>query len=236
VIVSSVKQVQSIRKACAVVEAVAVHHSIGVSELARVTGLDKSAVHRIAVTLHQAGWFQPTPGGRWQLTNAFGRVARSVDGDRLLTAMRPALEELRDETGETVLLVTPDRERLVVQAVVESPNAVRMSSRVGAELPVTGSAAARAIAAHLPADELASLRSAHAGLDGDRALETVRRRGWAVNDGEVFDGARAVAAPVLAPDGYPLAAVVVCGPTSRIPAPRLADLGERTAAVVTHRH
>ena len=124
---SSVKQVQSIRNACTVVEAVAARHSIGVSELARVTGLDKSAVHRIAVTLHQAGWFQPAPGGRWQLTAAFGRVARSVDGGRLLSSMRPVLEELRDETSETVLLVTSDRQRFVVQAVVESPNAVRMS-------------------------------------------------------------------------------------------------------------
>ena len=229
---SSVKQVQSVLNACAVVEAIAAHQPIGVTELARVTGLDKSGVHRIAVTLQQARWLQPTPDARWQLAPAFGRLARRASRDSLLGVIGPTLEALRDDTGETILLAVADGARLVVEAVLESPHPVRMSTRVGAELPMVGSAAARAIAAHLPADERAALRVAHPELDGDRALEAVRRRGWAANEGEVVHDASAVASPVLSADGYPLAAVVVCGPTTRFSAARLKELGELVGATV----
>ena len=54
---SSVKEIRSVRNACALVETVAEHQPLGVSELARLTGIEKSAAHRLAVTLHRAGWF-----------------------------------------------------------------------------------------------------------------------------------------------------------------------------------
>jgi IclR family acetate operon transcriptional repressor len=215
---STVKEIQAVRNACTVVDAIAAHQPVGVSELARATGLDKSGVHRIAVTLHRAGWVRPAGGAttRWELAPAFARLARDGGGASLTAGVRPAMERLRDETGETVLLAVLETDRLVVREAVESREVVRMTMAVGGELPVPGSAAARAIAAHLPPAELARLRQAHPGFDDDRALAAVRRRGWGVNDREVHEGVRAVAAPLVAHDGYPVGAFVVCGPTTRV--------------------
>jgi IclR family acetate operon transcriptional repressor len=140
------------------------------------------------------------------------------------------MERLRDETGETVLLAVLETDRLVVREAVESREVMRMTMATGGELPVLGSAAARAIAAHLPPADLARLRRAHPTFDDDRALAAVRRRGWGANDREVHDGVRAVAAALLADDGHPVGAFVVCGPTTRVTPAVMRRHGRLTAA------
>lgn len=230
---SSVKQIRSVHNACTLIEVVAERQPLGVSELARATGIDKSAAQRLAVTLHRAGWLDRTSEGRWRIAPALARLARGASAASLIADLRPAMERLRDETGETVMLVAVEEARLRVREVVESRHALRISAPVGAELPLLHSSAARAIAAHLPPDELDALRRVHPALDDDATLARVRRRGWAVNDREIVPEARVVGAPILTRDGYPLAALILSGPTSRISAARMKELAEllgRTAA------
>lgn len=226
---SSVKEIQSVRNACVLVEAVAQGQPIGVSELSRFTGIEKSAAHRLAVTLQRAGWLDRTHDGRWQVAAPLSRLARRASTATLMAAMRPRMEALRDQTGETVMLVAIEHTQLRVHEVVESRHALRISAPVGSELPLIRSSAARAIAAHLPSEELAALRRAHPALDEDQALANVRRRGWAMNDREIVADARVVGAPILDRDGYPLAALIVCGPTNRISAARMKQHGELVA-------
>src|SRR3982074_1804722 len=100
---STVKEIQSVRNACTVINAIAARQPIGVSELARVTGLDKSGVQRLALTLHRAGWMRPEPGvaTRWELSPDFASLARAGGTASLVATVRPAMLLLRDETGET---------------------------------------------------------------------------------------------------------------------------------------
>lgn len=230
---STVKEIRSVHNACRLVEQLAERQPLGVSELARTSGLDKSAAHRLAVTLHQAGWLDRTDDGRWRIAPSLARLARRASTASLVATWRPRMEVLRDETGETVMLVAIEDARLRVREVVESRHALRIGAPAGAELPLLHSSAARAIAAHLPADELAALRRAHPNLDDDAALARVRRRGYAVNDREIVSDARVVGAPVLSPDGHPLGAIIVSGPTSRVPRSRLAEFGEALVRATT---
>lgn len=213
------------RNACAVLEAVAAHQPVGVSELARLTGIDKSAVQRIAVTLHSAGWLHPYPDPptRWEISPA-NPVLRQAASRSLETLARPAMERLRDLSDETVILVTWIDGGLVLVSAAESRQPVRLSPNVGMVLPFEGSSAAAAIVAHLPASEARRFQAVHPALT-DRMLDIVRRRGWSVNDREVVDGVRAVAAPILAADGYPVAALSVCGPAHRVSRDDLPGLG-----------
>lgn len=230
---SSVKQIRSVHNACALLDAVAEGQPLGVSELARATGIDKSAAHRLAVTLHRAGWLDRASEGRWRIAPSFVRLARRASAASLVADLRPAMERLRDETGETVMLVAIEEAQLRVREVAESRHALRISAPVGADLPLLHSSAARAIAAHLPPEELTALRRVHPALDDDATLAAVRRRGWAVNDREIVADARVVGAPILSRDGYPLAALILSGPTSRISATRMKQLARlvgRTAA------
>jgi IclR family acetate operon transcriptional repressor len=229
---SSVKEIRSVRNACAVIEAITRHQPVGVSELGRVTGIDKSTAHRLAVTLHHAGWLDPTDDGRWRINAQFVRKVRLAATDALVVSMHARLEQLRDDTGETVMLVTVEQAKLVVLDVVDSRLNLRITAPVGSELPLLHSSGSRAIAAHLPVDELAALRRAHPDFDDDQTLAAVRQRGWAVNDREIVDDARVVGAPVLTPDGYPVAAVIVCAPASRVSLARINEMGQLAAKAV----
>jgi IclR family acetate operon transcriptional repressor len=230
---STVKEIQSVRHACALLAAIAEHQPVGVSDLARVTGIDKSGAHRLAVTLQSAGWLDKTGDGRWRFAAALAPLVRNAAADTLRATMRPCLESVRAATGETVMLVTVEQLCLRVLDVVESRHNLRIAAPVGSELPLMRSSAARAVAAHLPPDRLAAFRRAHPGFDDDRTLAAVRQRGWALNDGEIVDEARVVGAPVLSEHGYPLAAVIVCAPTSRVSRERMLEIGELVAAAVT---
>ncbi len=216
---------KAVRNACAVLEAVAAHQPIGVSELARLTGVDKSAVQRLAVTLHAAGWLRPHPAPptRWELSPA-NPVLRGAATWSLEALARPAMERLRDLSRETVILVTLSEGRLVLAAAVESRQPIRLSPTVGLVLPFEGSSSAAAIAAHLPVEERRRLQAVHPGLS-DPMLDAVRKRGWAANDREVAEGVRAVASPLLASDGYPVGAIAVCGPATRVGTDDLPALG-----------
>lgn len=229
---TSVKEIQSVRRACCVLEALAGRQPAGVSELARVTGIDKSAVHRLAVTLHAAGWLEPTADGRWQIAAKAATLVRGSAVASLVAAARPVLEAVRDHTGETAMLVVPDGERLIIADAAESTHALRVSVTVGSQMPARCSSALRVLAANLPTAWLPVWRRIDPGLT-DGALAEIRDRGWAFNDGEVVADTGAVGAALRDPDGQVLAALVLCGPSSRFTRERLPDLGAAVARFAT---
>lgn len=225
---TSVKENQSVRNACVLVAEIADGQPIGVSELARRTGIDKSAAHRLAVTLHRAGWLHRTDDGRWRIAPALARIVTPAAQRSLVEIARNTLESLRDETRETTMLVTLEHGALQVLAVADSPHALRITAPVGAELPVRRSSALRAIAAHVHTDELDALRRLDPDLD-DTTLAETRRRGWAINDREITPDARVLGAAVVADDGSPIAAVIACAPTSRVDARTANAMGKLVA-------
>lgn len=224
---AGVKTLKSVRKALDAIGAIADHQPVGVGALARALDLDKSAVQRILVTLHEAGWIEAAPGDprRWQLSLKPLVVARHVDAAGLVDRARPLLERLRDETGETVLLAEFDGTRLAVVEVVESPQPLRMSLRIGTELPVYPSASGKAVLARLAGDALRGAVGGPLPDDLEEELAAVRERGYATNVGEVDASAHTVAAAVAGPGSHPLGAVVVATPATRMPPERLRSLG-----------
>ena len=205
---------QVVRNACTLVETVARTQPVGVSELARLTGIDKSAAHRLAVTLHAAGWLERTPEGRWCVSASLPGLVQDGAAASLAVSVRPLLARARDETGETAMLVVPEGDQLRIVAVAESNQNLRVTATEGVAMPAPRSAAFRALAAHLPAPELDAWRTIDALLT-DAALAKTRERGWSLNDAELTPDARGVAAALTRPDGSPLAALVVCGPATR---------------------
>ncbi|MCU0273722.1 MAG: helix-turn-helix domain-containing protein [Acidimicrobiales bacterium] len=226
---SSVKENRSVRNACAVLEVIAREQPIGVSELARRTGIDKSAAHRIAVTLRSAGWLTAVDGGRWRIAPSVASLLRHAGTESLVETVRPTLERLRDQTAETAMLVSVEHGRLLVHDVADSPHALRITAPVGSELPIRNSSALRAIAAHTDAVELATLQRLDPGLDEDTLTET-RTRGWAINDREITPDTRVVGAAVLDRSGRPLAAIIVCAPATRADLATMHAIGARIAA------
>jgi DNA-binding IclR family transcriptional regulator len=229
---SSVKEIQSVRNACRVVETIARVQPIGVSELARATGIDKSGVHRLAITLYAAGWLDHADDGRWSISPALSTLVRVATLGSLVEGVRPLLERARDQTGETAMLVVPDGHRLRIVAIAESHHNLQVTARVGAEMPARHSAALRVLAAHFGPPELQTWRAIDPDLT-EPALAVIRERGWSVNDGELSPHTRAVAAALLRPDGASLAAFVLCGPSARFSRHHIGGYGRLVASLTT---
>jgi DNA-binding IclR family transcriptional regulator len=166
------------------------------AELVDATGLARATAHRLAAALEVHGFVGRDGDGRFDL------------GPRLSTLglpllARPALEALREATGESVqLYVRRGEQRLCVEAL-ESLHGLRTIVPVGALLPLDAGSAGKV-------------------LRGDPAA---LKRGWAESVQERQKGVASVSAPVYE-DGRVIAAVSVSGPvgrTSRSPGRRYAE-------------
>jgi IclR family transcriptional regulator, pca regulon regulatory protein len=198
------------------------------TELAQLSGLDRSGVQRITHTLRVLGYLRQDPA-----TKAFRLSGRMLEfghtvlaTDQVRERAQPHLEALNRRTGETVNLMELEGEEIVYVLRYPSLHAVSVDLHVGSRLPAYCTAAGRAILAHIdPAEALAHLKAARrtamtrftvtdlAGLK--RSLEMVRAQGYALNDQEAFLGDLSVAAPLRNAQGRPLGAVNIAVPTPR---------------------
>jgi DNA-binding IclR family transcriptional regulator len=183
------------------------------NDLMAATGLPRATAHRLAVALEAHDLVRRDGDGRFALgfgLAALGRAA--VDSFPLGEVARPALEALRNETGESVQLYVRDGDRRVCVESLESPHGLRTIVPVGASLPL-------------------DVGSAGKVLGGEPAA---LKRGWAESVGEREAGVASVSAPVRAGDDI-VAAVSVSGPierTTRQPGRRYAEAVERAAAEI----
>ncbi|MFB4277425.1 IclR family transcriptional regulator [Nonomuraea sp. MTCD27] len=221
---------QNVITALRVLEEVAARQPIGVGELARGLGLPKSTVQRSLRTLHEAGWIRPAGGEvtRWQVTSKALQVARGTELG-LRDAAMPVMEELRQRTGETIHLMVPEGDAVVLIERLETDKPLRIVLPLGIRLPLHASANGKAVLAHLhrPAGELPGYTDTTIIDPGAlRAeLEAVLARGYADNRGEWRSDIAAVAAAVLGPDG-PVASLSVSTPASRMPEELRAEYGK----------
>jgi DNA-binding IclR family transcriptional regulator len=207
----SVSGVGVLDKAVAVLSALE-GGSRSLSELVAATGLSRPTAHRLAVALEAHGLARRDAGGRFALGLRLATLGRAAaEGVPLTAAARPALEALRDETGESVQLYVRAGDRRVCVASLESPHGLRTTVPLGASLPLDKGSAGRVL---------------QGGTD---------RRGWVESVAEREAGVASVSAPVRDGDGVVRAALGVSGPierTTRSPGRRYSDAVVRAARAV----
>lgn len=227
----SVKRSRSASRVLAVLETIARHQPVGVSELARLLEADKSAVQRAIMTLADEGWIHAAPGGptRWQLTGHIHAVAHMAHGSNdLRQRARRVLETLRDESGETVLLTTPDLGQYVVIDVVESRQLLRTAPHVGMIVHVTDSATGRAFLPYMSRERQVELFGRSPDAAQLQAFALILEQGFAVSEGDLIGGSVNIAAPIFE-EGRPAGAVVVSAPKERLTPEHHARIGAMAA-------
>ena len=215
----AVKRSQSAGRVLAVVEAVSRAQPIGVSALARMLGADKSAIQRDLMTLADAGWIRPAPNEAraWELSPLILSLARAPhSNESRRQQVRPALDRLRDPTGEPGYLTLPHQGRFVVIEAVESASQLRVVQRVGITVPVAGSASARVYLAALPPPDRAAFLGEEPDAELAAGIEAARLAGYAVNDGRIVPGTVTFAAALLDARACPVGTIVVTGPAERL--------------------
>lgn len=201
---------------------------LGISALAQRLGLAKSTVHRLASTLIGADMLEQNPEtGRYRLGLALlelgALVRRNMD---VSNEAKPYLRMLRETTGETVHLAILDHASVFYVTKLESKQAIRMSSEVGARAPVHCTGDGKALLAFQPEDFVDEVigcglpeRTPHTLTDPKalrRDLAAIRTRGYAIDDEESELGLRSVAATIRSESGAVIASLSIAGPAQRI--------------------
>lgn len=232
--------IESVENAARVLLMLRTQRLLRVAEVAAELGLARSSAHRLLTTLQAHGLLQQDAASRGygaglQLVQIGAAVMGATD---LRAQVRPTLERLCRELGETLHLIVLDGASIVFLDGVEGRFAIRAAVRTGDRAPAHPSAAGKVLLAALSQDELRERYRAGRIAGGTNqavatrhALEAqlagVREQGFATNLGESETGLHALAAPVLDAAGSVRAAVSVSGPSHRLTESdlgRLADL------------
>lgn len=228
--------VQSVSRAIQILQCFHGNCELGVSEISRTLGICKSTVFGLMNTLEAHGLLERNvETGRYALGNELFRLGLRVNADLSLMAT-PPLQRLVELHKETVHLVHHDGVNVLYLHKIESPHSMRICSRVGERQPLYCTAVGKAILAHLAEAERDAIleRTSFARIAPNTIcsreallaeLEGIRRRGYAVDDEELEEGLRCVAAPVFNHLQRPMAAISVAGPVTRMDEATVAVIG-----------
>src|SRR5438132_2768067 len=185
-----------------------------VSDLAAAAGLPMPTVYRVVMTLASEGYLDHLPNGDYRpgvRTLMLGTAAlRSLD---FLDIATPKLKELGQRTGETVNMAVLSGDRLLYLVRLRNADLVTANIQVGSTLPAVHTSIGKLLLAYLdeadlearitdasfPANSGPNAKVSLAELRDE--LRTIRDQGWAMQDEELADGLRSVAAPITGPDG-----------------------------------
>ena len=195
---------------------------VNVAALMRASGYPRPTVHRIvAALIAERLLVENERSGMLALGPRLIQLAsRSWGRSELRLAAVDELKRLRDLTGETVHLAVPNGSSMVYIEKLESPSAVRMTSRIGTSVSLHATAVGKAYLAALDEAALAPLlqdlplprytANTATDLDALRAqVALTRTRGWSVDNEENEAGIFCFGAVIRGGTGAPVAAISV---------------------------
>ncbi|MFG1990783.1 IclR family transcriptional regulator [Actinoplanes sp. NPDC048988] len=197
---------------------------LGIADLAREVGLNRSTTHRYVATLAGLGFLQQDPDTRkYSLGPRVADLGFAAISSMEITGVAASyLQDLSDETGYAASMAVLDGADIVYVERRRSRRQtgvhVDLNLHVGSRLPAYCTAMGKVLLAYR---EPAALRPLLDRMDLVRrgpktitvreqlagALAAVRRGGLAVNDEELAPGLRSIAAPLRDRSGQVVAAI-----------------------------
>lgn len=202
-------------------------HPLPLSELAKHINAPVSSCHSLVRTLLDRGYLYSLGRRKtfYPTKRLFAAARAIVAHDPFLEHIGPALEALRDHTGETVIVGKLQGDAILYLEVIDSAQIVRYTAQPGEYKPLHSSAIGKALLGSLPLEQLQGWLAAHSltrvtantltqpkRLAAD--LKESRRRSYFVTRGENVADVTAVA--VTARVGGDLLGVAVAGPSHRM--------------------
>lgn len=233
--------VQSVDRVLDILETLAAQpRPMGISEIARETGLAQGTVHRLLSSLVSRGYVRRDADRRYGIGMAAAALADSAR-ITLVAGAEPLLRDLVTACGETANLALLDGDQMVYAAQAPSPHTLRIFAEVGRRVPLHCTAVGKAALSTLPTERAAALlrrrplesRTTHTLASVEAVLEdvaSIQARGYAIDEQEQELGVRCLAAPLTGLAGIP-AAVSVSAPTERLGLERVEEVGAQVSAV-----
>jgi DNA-binding IclR family transcriptional regulator len=128
--------------------------ALGISEIARATGLNKSTVHGLIAALVEEGFLVATDGTKgYALGPKLLELGIRARDQRLLDVAESELQGLVLRTGETGLFGRLNGNRVVIVARRESSRMLNLSAPVGSSVPAMAGALGKAYVATMDTNE-----------------------------------------------------------------------------------
>ena len=198
--------------------------SLSLTELVQRTGWAKSTVHGLlASMLESAVVEQDKTDGKYRLGYHLFELGSSVAASwNVMGVVRPYLEEIAEEVGESAYLARLSGDELILAECIEPHNGFRVSSEPGSRIPLHCSSEGKCILAAMPPERAKAMlerKGMHAftsntittweGLEPQLAL--TKELGYAVERGEYRNGLQSAGAPIYDSTGKCSYAIAIIG-------------------------
>lgn len=217
--------VQSVGRAVQLIDLLAGEgQELSLTEMSKALGWPKSTVHGILSTLRDYNYVEQSPvNGRYRLGIRLFElgnvVARSWD---IREVALPVMQRLNRKLGEMVHLATEDKGEVLYIEKLDSRQMFRIVSETGVRLPMHCSALGKVLLAYKPRNEIKWIltrqgmrRMTRNTITDPQVLEkelaAIRQQGYGVDDREIMDSLRCVAAPIFGKEGRVRYAISVSG-------------------------
>jgi len=222
--------ISAVDRALNLLEAVAEHPGLNVTELANVTGNTKSLVFRLMFTLEQRGYVIKEPASR---TYTLGYrplflAASAQDNVALIKAAGPFLDDLARRSGQQVNLLVRDGLHSVCVALRTARDSGRLYAQVGRRGPLHAGGGPKVLLAFAPEDVRDQVLSGPLSAftpttTTDRAalekrLAVIRETGHNESRGDLDADAFSFASAIHDRTGEVVAAISVAGKLDRLEA------------------
>lgn len=214
---------------------------MSLTQISKKLDYPKSTIHGILATLRDFNYVeQDYETGNYRLgTRLFelgNHVAKSWD---IRDAALPIMKKLNKRFGETVHLGAEDNGDMLYLEKIDANNLINISSEVGFRLPMHCSGLGKVLLAQKSSAELKRF-IAQKGLPAltkrtittvsrlETELEKIRKQGYAIDDGEIMDGLRCVAAPIKDSNGIVRYAISVSAQVKDLYGTRLNQVIQET--------
>jgi DNA-binding IclR family transcriptional regulator len=218
-------------------EAICSEGGMSLTELTRKLNEKKSSMHRFLTVLSLTGYVEKDGyTKKYYPTLKIFQLGMSARNRKFsLHLVRPYMEGLSRQCGETVYLGLFIVRMVIVVDRAESSDPLRTDLGIGTGLPAHCTAMGKVFLAEMPEEKLERYIQEN-GLNGfttktmtspeklKKHLETIRDRGFAIDDRELGEGIRCIAAPIRGSSGRVLAALSISGPSTRLSLRKLNDL------------
>ena len=232
---------KSLHKALDIIDAVSKLGSAGIREISSKTGFPPATTHRIASTLVKRRFFNQDPVTKnYSLSLRFLELGTKVQQQFDLPSIaRPHLQKLMSETGESANLAIGDDDSVVYLDQVQNDNSMlKIFTRLGTRVPLYSTGVGKMLLSRWSETELdAYLKRTQltpytpytlvSRTQILKELDRISTRGFAVDNQEMEEGVRCVAALVFDHRQQVTAAVSISGAAMRITPDRIENFGEK---------
>ncbi|REH37256.1 DNA-binding IclR family transcriptional regulator [Kutzneria buriramensis] len=232
---------QSVDRAVSVLEFLALHGEMGITELAAELGVHKSTAFRLVSVLDSRGLVEQTGDrGKYRLGFGIVRLAGATAAQMDLSReSRPVCERLAAQVGETVNVAILDEGYAINVSQVRGSATVATINWVGQRTPLHATSSGKVLLANQPAPLREELMARPLTMYTPRTitdpgllraeLDAALVAGWASTGDELEIGLNAVAVPIRGMDGNVVAALSVSGPSYRLTTDRFAEVARLAA-------